>query len=177
MISISISLALWVIFILMVIYFMIEDLNYWYKRCQFYEGLSQKGKISMKETPVVSAPKSREEYIAQCKTDAAAYLKQYRPVLRYLCNKDLVGVSYPSRENNTKVGVLTAFKTASGNIYIGVSKSHSTKEKFNKYIGVVKSFKKLQHLSNFDMAKVHPSARAAVQLFLERVKKYYKVEA
>lgn len=116
----------------------------------------------MEKNVTVSHPRSRAEYVSKCKSDAAEYLKRYQPLLRYIRD-----------DRQQPIGVLMAFRSQAGNIHVGVSLAHSNKEKFDRHIGIVKSFKKMQPLDAFNFKKVHPRIRKDVEQFLERVRRYY----
>jgi hypothetical protein len=111
----------------------------------------------------------RQLYIGKCKENVASILKDNKVLIRYIKNR-----------HGQRVGVLVAAKPQGSEIpMIGWSLCKVSVEPFNKYIGLIKAFARIEEGCPFideDTPAIPNSIGAVLPIFEDRIKRYFKTE-
>ena len=111
----------------------------------------------------------RTQYIEKCKENVASILKDNKVLIHYIKNR-----------KGKRVGVLVAAKPEGQDIpMIGWSLCKVSVEPFNKYIGLMKAFSRIEQGCPFideETPYLPNSVEAVMPVFENRIKRYFKTE-
>lgn len=112
---------------------------------------------------------NRLQYIEKCKQNVASILKDNKVLIHYIKNR-----------KGQRVGVLVAVKPKESEVPMsGWSLCKVSVEPFNKYIGLIKAFSRIEQGCPFisDEEPYLPrSVEEVMPIFEERIKRYFKTE-